>query len=171
MDKEKNQNMKKNTIDYRILPLALIIAAIALILYLIFSQDIGNRQRIALAHIITSTIASILIIYLAIQLRVKQKFLHKEIAYLMGVFGILSFYFAWNYGFELKISTDPRDMHNLIGFLSLGLSLIPIFVKPGDKYRLHCRIATAAALFAILSIVSGIIAYQHMVSKIFGIYL
>ncbi len=121
-----------------------------------------------MGHLITSMSASVLIIYLAVQFRLKQRAFHREAAYLMTIFGILSFYFAWKYGFALQFSLNTADLHNIFGFLSLGLSLFPMILRPGGKLKLHCRIATTAAFFAILSIITGIMAYGHHILRIFG---
>jgi len=132
------------------------------------TAGLGAKQSAAAGHFLTSITASILIIYLAIQFRMKQRKFHKEIAYLMAMFGLLSLYFSWEYGFALQLSLNLTNMHNVFGFLSLALSLFPVIVRPGGKHRIHCRVATAAAMFAILSILTGIIVYQHLILNILG---
>jgi len=168
---QKNQIKEKEDKSRYSWLVLIAIPIISILIYLFFSKNLGYRQSIALAHMITAIVSAILIIYLAIQFRIKQKILHKEIAYLMAVFGILSLYFSFVYGFSLKISTEMKDLHNIFGFIALGLSLIPIAVKPGGKYKLHCRLATVAALFAILSIITGFLAYTNLIYKIIGISL
>ncbi|MEM3369664.1 MAG: hypothetical protein QXE90_02305 [Candidatus Micrarchaeia archaeon] len=129
-------------------------------------NQLGTRQTIALWHILTSLFSSILIVYLAIQFRMKQKKFHKEIAYIMAITGLASLYFSWQYGFVISLNADIRNIHYITGFLALILSLLPILIKPGGKMKLHCRIATAAAVFAIVSIITGIIGYQDMIINI-----
>lgn len=146
----------------------LLIPIILLLAYMELTANLGMRQSAAVGHILTSVAASVLIIYLAIQFRLKQRKFHKEVAYLMAFLGILSLYFAWQYGFAIQVSFNAISMHNIFGFVSLALSLIPVAIKPGGKHRLHCRIATAAAIFAVLSIVTGIIGYQHLILNVFG---
>lgn len=150
----------------------LIVGALIVFLVLLFIEsnvlNLGLRRKLAFGHILTATIASILIIYLAVQFRLKKKEFHKEAAYLMAVFGILSLYYSLLYGFTLKFSLDLIDIHNISGFAALILSLVPMFVKPGGKNKLHCRIATASAVFAIISLITGIISYQHLIFRIFG---
>lgn len=127
---------------------------------------LGTRQTIALLHIITSLVSSILIIYLVVQFRIKQKKFHKEIAYLMAFTGLASLYFSWQYGFIISLGTDMRNIHYITGFLALFLSLLPMVIKSGEKMKLHCRIATASAVFAVISIVSGFLGYQDMIVNI-----
>ncbi|MEM3408438.1 MAG: hypothetical protein QXF07_01940 [Candidatus Micrarchaeia archaeon] len=131
-----------------------------------YDNQLGTRQTIALWHILTSLVSSILIVYLAIQFRIKQKKFHKEIAYIMAITGLASLYFSWQYGFVISLNADIKNIHYITGFLALILSLLPILIKPGGKMKLHCRIATAAAVFAIVSIITGIIGYQDMIINI-----
>ncbi len=129
-------------------------------------DELGTRQTFALLHMATSLISSILIVYLGIQFMLKQKKFHKEIAYIMAITGLASLYFAWQYGFIISLSMEVRNIHYISGFAALILSLMPIVIKSCEKMKLHCRIATAAAIFAIVSIITGIIGYQDMIINI-----
>jgi hypothetical protein len=113
------------------------------------------------AHLITAVISALLIIVLAIQLKLKKFKFHRQIAYVMAATGILSLVFSYLIGIRLSFG-NMVGLHNIVGFAALCLSLLPIFIKAKGG-KLHCYIGYAAAFFAILSIITGFLAYGAVI--------
>lgn len=114
-------------------------------------------------HLITAMVSAILIIVLAIQLHIKKFKFHKEIAYVMAATGILSLVFSYLIGITLSPGTMVGS-HNIAGFASLGFSLLPLLIKARGN-KTHCYLGYVAAFFAILSIITGFLAYGSVIFK------
>lgn len=109
------------------------------------------------AHLITAVISALLIIVLAIQLHIRRFKFHRQIAYIMAATGILSLIFSYLIGISLSPGTMVGS-HNIAGFASLGFSLLLLFIRAKGG-KMHCYIGYIAAFFAILSIITGFLAY------------
>ncbi|MBI5229497.1 hypothetical protein HY991_05270 [Candidatus Micrarchaeota archaeon] len=126
--------------------------------------EIGIQKIYFVLHTLSSIIAAFLIIWLAVGSALQKTRLHKQIAYAMAASGIISLVFSLAYGFSFSLTL--RGIHHTFGFISLGLSLVPFLVKH-SKNRLHCNLAYMAAAFAVLSIITGIIAYWSVIASLF----
>jgi predicted heme/steroid binding protein len=122
-----------------------------------------------LIHFISSIISAILIIALSAQCFFKKMGYHKWIAITMVVFGIISFISSYLYGFILSIDLTMESLHNLFGFASLILSFLPfIIVYVFKKSSLHYKVSYLASFFAMLSIITGLVAYNGTMLNYFA---
>ncbi|GEM_PF-6816646 len=127
------------------------------------AQASGQQESFRLffiGHAVASAISALLIIVLAAQLRLKRMQYHRQIAYAMAFFGVAGLLFSLLAGF--RFTPDIYGAHNASGFVALGLSLAPMLVRSKDG--LHCKLAYAAAFFAVVATITGVLAYAPLIA-------
>lgn len=101
----------------------------------------------------------LLILVLAFQ-GIRRDFrFHKHLSFLLVPTSIASLYGSLAFGFSFDLS--PYGLHNLFGFAAFFASIIPfaIYISRKKLNTYHCLPAYVAAIFAILALISGLIAY------------
>ena len=111
-------------------------------------------------HAIPSTIAAMLMIWLAWQSKQGRMKGHKRIAQAMLIFALIGLVGAVIYGITWT-GFNIYFVHNALGFAAL-IAGISTFV-----FRKHCRIGYAAAGLAALALLTGVIAYAPIILGLF----
>lgn len=118
-------------------------------------------------HTISSVIASILIIWLALSCLLKRIKGHLIISLFLVLTSIVSLVSCMLYGFSLSLSLDWANIHYLTGFASLTLSLIPMLALITKNDVWHHRFGYAAAVLVVISLVTGLVAYWEVIASYF----
>ncbi|MEM3399727.1 MAG: hypothetical protein QXP42_02760 [Candidatus Micrarchaeia archaeon] len=125
----------------------------------------GMHRLYFVLHSITAVSAAILILYLGVQFSMRKPQYHKEIAYFMAIAGFVSLASSFLYGISFDINL--RGLHNLLGFASFLLSLMP-FITAYFGRQPHCALGYITAFLAVLSIISGFVAYWDVLVRFAG---
>ena len=110
-------------------------------------------------HTISSIIASILILWLAVACKIKRMKGHLIISIIMTIAGITSLVSSILYGFIMDFSLNWPNIHYWTGFASLILSLIPMIALITKDDRWHPKVGYAAGLMAFIALITGFIAF------------
>jgi len=114
-------------------------------------------------HTFSSIISGVLIIYLSLSCRFNKLGHHKLVSIVMGLTGVISLVSSFVYGFTLELSFDLIQFHYYAGFISLILSLVPFFRYLVKSSEWHYRVGDFAAVFAVISLVTGFINYWGVI--------
>ena len=115
----------------------------------------------SLWHLLPSALSALLIIALAfLGRRGGQGNSHKSLSFVMALFAALGLAGYLNQGNFIFYPLDQHVLHSALGLIAFLLS-VSLFVDAMISHRLagkaHCRIGYAAAAFALLALLSGLL--------------
>ncbi|MBD3312225.1 hypothetical protein GF352_02095 [archaeon] len=120
-------------------------------------------------HTISSIIASILIIWLALSCLLKKIKGHKYISVLLLGVSIISLVSSMLYGFSINLSLTWANIHYLTGFASLILSLLPMIAFITKRDQWHYNFGYAAAVMVVVSLITGFVAFSGLMFSYFTV--
>lgn len=121
-------------------------------------------------HTLSSIIACVFIVYLSLSCRFKfyNKLIHKWLGISVGVLGLVSLVSSLFYGFSFDLRFEPSSVHVYAGFASLILSELPFLRYVIKSSKWHYRLGDFAAFFALVSLITGFIAYWSVLLGYFS---